>query len=40
MQRWKVGDVTITRVIETEDTSMSAAIVLPEATPENFATVD
>ncbi len=33
MQRWRVGQVTVTRVIETEDTSMSAAIMLPEATP-------
>ncbi len=37
MQRWRVGQVSITRVIETEDTSMSAAIMLPEATPEALA---
>jgi glyoxylase-like metal-dependent hydrolase (beta-lactamase superfamily II) len=35
MQRWQVGDVSITRVIETEDKSMTAAAVLPEATPAN-----
>ena len=35
MQTWQIGAVHITRVIETEDTSMSADIMLPEATPEN-----
>jgi glyoxylase-like metal-dependent hydrolase (beta-lactamase superfamily II) len=35
MQHWQVGDVSITRIIETEDTHMPAAAVLPEATPEN-----
>lgn len=35
MQRWQIGDVSITRVIETEDASMPAAAVLPEATPQN-----
>lgn len=35
MQRWRIGDVTITRVIETEDGSMSAAAMLPDARPEN-----
>ncbi|MBM4220618.1 MAG: MBL fold metallo-hydrolase, partial [Gammaproteobacteria bacterium] len=39
MQRWKVGKVTITRIIETEDASMSAAIMLPEATPANLAPI-
>lgn len=39
MQRWQVGDVTITRIIETEDTSMSAAIMLPEATPAKLAPI-
>jgi len=34
MQRWQIGDVGITRVIETEDTSMGPAM-LPEARPEN-----
>jgi glyoxylase-like metal-dependent hydrolase (beta-lactamase superfamily II) len=40
MQRWTVGDVTITRIIETEDTSMEAEIMLPEATPENVLPID
>jgi glyoxylase-like metal-dependent hydrolase (beta-lactamase superfamily II) len=31
--RWQVGQVAITRVIETEDTSMTAAAMLPDATP-------
>ena len=35
MQRWQIGDVGITRVIETEDTSMGPAAMLPEARPEN-----
>jgi glyoxylase-like metal-dependent hydrolase (beta-lactamase superfamily II) len=35
MQHWQVGDVSITRIIETEDTHMPAAAVLPEAKPEN-----
>ena len=39
MQRWQVGDVTITRIIETEDASMSAAIMLPDATPANLAAI-
>jgi hypothetical protein len=39
MQRWRVGDVTITRIIETEDASMSAAIMLPDATPANLAAI-
>ena len=37
MQHWRVGDVTITRIIETEDRSMTAAAMLPEATPANLA---
>ena len=37
MQRWRIGDVTITRIIETEDRSMTAAAMLPEATPANLA---
>lgn len=40
MQRWRVGDVTITRIIETEDASMSAAIMLPDATPANLAAIE
>lgn len=35
MQRWQIGDVSITRIIETEDKSMTAAIMLPDARPEN-----
>ena len=35
MQRWQIGDVSITRIIETEDKSMTAAIMLPDAHPEN-----
>lgn len=39
MQRWRVGDVTITRIIETEDLSMPAAALLPDATPANLAPI-
>ena len=35
MQHWQVGDVRITRIIETEDFSMTAGIMLPDAVPEN-----
>ena len=35
MQRWQIGDVGITRVIETEDTSMGPAAMVQEATPDN-----
>ncbi len=35
MQTWKIGDARITRIIETEDTSMVAAALIPDATPEN-----
>ena len=35
MQSWQIGDVRITRIIETEDTSMSADIMLPDAKPKN-----
>ena len=35
MQRWQIGDVSITRIVETEDKSMTAAIMLPDARPEN-----
>lgn len=35
MQRWQIGDVSITRIIETEDKSMTAEIMLPDARPEN-----
>ncbi|MBM4196822.1 MAG: MBL fold metallo-hydrolase [Gammaproteobacteria bacterium] len=33
MQRWQVGKVSITRVIEIEDTSMGAPALVPEAKP-------
>ena len=36
MQRWKIGDVRITRVIELEMKSR-ATFILPDATPENLA---
>jgi glyoxylase-like metal-dependent hydrolase (beta-lactamase superfamily II) len=35
MPTWQIGDVSITRVIETEDTSMSPAAILPDAVPGN-----
>jgi len=34
MQSWQIGEVTITRIIETEDTSMPAEIMLPNAVPD------
>jgi glyoxylase-like metal-dependent hydrolase (beta-lactamase superfamily II) len=40
MQRWQVGEVRITRIIETEDMSMTAAIMLPDATPDNLAPIE
>jgi len=40
MQRWQIGDVNITRIIETEDTSMAAEIMLPEAKPENVLPIE
>jgi glyoxylase-like metal-dependent hydrolase (beta-lactamase superfamily II) len=40
VQRWRIGDVTITRVIETEDTSMGAAALLPDAKPGNVLPID
>lgn len=38
MQRWKIGDVTITKVVELEIPG-SATWILPDATPENLAKV-
>ena len=38
MNRWKIGDVTITRVVEMETTS-KATFVLKEGSPENIRTV-
>jgi glyoxylase-like metal-dependent hydrolase (beta-lactamase superfamily II) len=35
MATWRIGDVSITRIIETEDDSMPASVVLPDAKPEN-----
>jgi glyoxylase-like metal-dependent hydrolase (beta-lactamase superfamily II) len=34
-QCWQIGDVSITRIIETEDQSMTAEVMVPKATPEN-----
>lgn len=39
MRRWRVGDVTITRVVETE-IGGRATWILPDATAENLLTVD
>jgi glyoxylase-like metal-dependent hydrolase (beta-lactamase superfamily II) len=33
MQGWQIGKVSITRIIETEDTSMVAEFMIPDATP-------
>jgi glyoxylase-like metal-dependent hydrolase (beta-lactamase superfamily II) len=33
--RWQIGEVSITRIVETEDLSMQAPAMLPDATPEN-----
>jgi glyoxylase-like metal-dependent hydrolase (beta-lactamase superfamily II) len=35
VQRWQIGDVSITRIVETEDKSMTAEVMVPEAIPEN-----
>lgn len=40
MQRWQVGAVSITRIIETEDTAMTADIMLPDAQPEAVLEID
>lgn len=40
MQNWQIGDVRITRIIETEDTSMAADFMVPDATPEALAEID
>lgn len=40
MQTWQIGDVRITRIIETEDTSMAADFMVPDATPEALAEID
>ena len=40
MQRWMIGNVNITRIIEQEDTSMRAEVILPEATRENVLPIE
>jgi len=40
MQGWHVGAVNILRLIESEDTSMEARFMLPDATPENVLPID
>ncbi len=40
MQHWQIGDVSITRIIETEDTSMTAEVMVLEATPENVLPIE
>jgi glyoxylase-like metal-dependent hydrolase (beta-lactamase superfamily II) len=40
MQRWQVGAANITRIIETEDTSMTAEFLLPDATPEKLLPIN
>ena len=39
MQRWKIGDVTVTRVVELETAGMGS-FVLPDAVPENVLPID
>jgi len=40
MQGWHIGSVKIIRLIETEDTSMAAEFMVPDATPENVLAID
>ena len=40
MQRWEIGDVTITRIIEQEDKSMGPEVLVVEATPENVLPIE
>jgi glyoxylase-like metal-dependent hydrolase (beta-lactamase superfamily II) len=40
VQRWQIGDVRITRIIETEDKSMTAEVMVPEAIPENVLPIE
>jgi len=40
MQGWHVGDVKVIRLVETEDTSMAAEFMLPDATPENVLPIE
>ena len=39
MLRWKIGDVTVTRIVELEIPG-KATWILPDATPENLLTID
>src|SRR5262245_5834408 len=39
MQRWKIGDVTVTRVVELEMTS-PGTFVLPDAVPDNLKPIE
>ena len=39
MQRWKIGDVTVTKVVEIESVG-KVTWILPDATPERLRTVD
>jgi glyoxylase-like metal-dependent hydrolase (beta-lactamase superfamily II) len=36
MHQWKIGDVTVTRVIESEAPTELSTVLLPNATPENL----
>ena len=40
MQRWQIGDVKITRIIEQEDTSMPPEVMVIQATPENVLPIE
>lgn len=40
MQTWQIGAVRITRIIETEDKSMAAEFMVPDATPERLLAID
>jgi glyoxylase-like metal-dependent hydrolase (beta-lactamase superfamily II) len=37
---WQIGAVSITRIIETEDTAMAAEFMLPDARPERVLAID
>lgn len=40
VQRWQIGDVKITRIIEQEDTSMPPEVMVIQATPENVLPIE
>ena len=40
MQRWQIGDVRITRIIEQEDTSMGPEVMVVQATPDNVLPIE